>query len=263
MKIFGRRGGKIGIVELFGSIGGSVRSADYDQIFTRAQEDKKIKALVIDIDSPGGAVPASDYIYRRIKRVADDKPVVASIRGVGTSGGYYVACAAQRIVAAPGALIGSIGVLSVRPVLRELLHRAGVEVHVSKSGELKDMGAPWRPPTSEEERKIQDLTDGAYRSFVEIVSKARRMDEDRVKEIATGEVFWATRGMELGLVDELGDLETAVDLAAQQSGAARKTVHLRPKRSLRARLLGPVADSFVRSAADEFDRRLWSSYLRY
>ena len=141
MRFFGKRGGKIGVIELFGSIGGTIRSADYDQIFTRALEDKKIKAVVLDIDSPGGAVPASDYIYRRAKRVAEYKPVVASIRGVGASGGYYIACAAHRIVAVPGALVGSIGVLSVRPVLQELLHRVGVTINVSKSGEFKT----WAP----------------------------------------------------------------------------------------------------------------------
>lgn len=263
MRFFGKRGGKIGVIELFGSIGGTIRSADYDQIFTRALEDKKIKAVVLDIDSPGGAVPASDYIYRRAKRVAEYKPVVASIRGVGASGGYYIACAAHRIVAVPGALVGSIGVLSVRPVLQELLHRVGVTINVSKSGEFKDLGAPWRESTPEEDRKIQDLIDESYDSFVDIVSKARNMDEATVKEIATGEVYWAPRAKELGLVDELGDLDTAIDLAMDQSGAARRPVHLRPKRSLRARLLGPLAESLISSAADEFDRRLWSNYLRY
>ena len=141
MALFRRRRGRIGIIELFGTIGGSVKSSEYEEVFSRAAHDRRIKAVVLDIDSPGGAVPASDYLYRSAKKVADKKPVVASVRGVAASGGYYIACAAHEIVAIPGALVGSIGVLSVRPVLQELLGRLGVRVNVQKSGEFKDMGA--------------------------------------------------------------------------------------------------------------------------
>ena len=131
---------RIAVVEVFGTIGGSVNSAGHERVFTAIEKDDKIRALVLDVDSPGGGVSASDYLYRSVARIAEKKPVVASIRGLGASGAYYISCAAQIIVASPAALVGSIGVLSVRPALRELLHKAGVRVSVNKSGHLKDMG---------------------------------------------------------------------------------------------------------------------------
>ena len=98
---------RIAVVELFGTIGGGIKSSTYEQIFSAIEKDQRLKALVLDIDSPGGSVPASDYLYRRVARVAEKKPVIASIRGVGASGAYYISCAAQKIVASPGAIIGS------------------------------------------------------------------------------------------------------------------------------------------------------------
>ena len=205
---------KIAVVEIHGGIGGKIKSPDMEKLVNRILEDKRLRAVVLDIDSPGGDAAASDYIYRALKRVARRRPVVASIRGVGASGGYMIACAAHRIVAAPGSVVGSIGVISVRPVLQELLERAGIGVNVNKSGEFKDMGAPWRETTPEEEAKMQELIDDLYSSFVNIVSESRGIEDERVREIATGEVYLATRAVELGLVDELGDLERALDLAA-------------------------------------------------
>ena len=263
MALIPRRGGKVGVVELFGTIGGSVKSSDYDRIFSRLAEDKRFKAVVLDIDSPGGAVPASDYIYRSVKKIAARKPVVANVRGVAASGGYYIACGAHKIVAIPGGLVGSIGVLSVRPVVQELLARVGVHVNVNKSGALKDMGAPWREPTPEEDQKIQELIDDSYATFISIVSESRKMDADIVRSVATGEVYWATKALELGLVDELGDLDRAIDLAVELSGAKCRPVHLRPRRSFRQRLFSPLADSLVQATSDEIDRRLTSGYFRY
>ena len=254
---------RIAVVELFGTIGGSVRSSSHEQLFSRVLKDKRFRSMVLDIDSPGGAVPASDYLYRSVKKIADQKPVVASIRGVGASGAYLIGCAAHKIVATPGAMVGSIGVLSVRPVLQELMRRLGIDVSVNKSGEFKDMGAPWRTATPEEEKKLQALIDDSFDMFVSIVAEAREMDEEKVRALATGEVYWATRARELGLVDELGDLDTAIDLAAELSGAPRRPVRLRIRRGFRERLLAPFAQSLVEATAEELDRRLWSGYLRY
>ena len=248
---------KIAVVEIHGGIGGKIKSPDMEKLVNRILEDKRLRAVVLDIDSPGGDAAASDYIYRALKRVARRRPVVASIRGVGASGGYMIACAAHRIVAAPGSIVGSIGVISVRPVLQELLERAGIGVNVNKSGEFKDMGAPWRETTPEEEAKMQELIDDLYSSFVNIVSESRGIEDERVREIATGEVYLATRAVELGLVDELGDLEHALDLAAKAAGISKRTVYLRPQRNLMEKLLGPLADSMVGSVAAHVERRLW------
>ena len=132
---------KIAVVELFGSIGGQIKSPAYEQIFAAIAGDDNIRALVLDIDSPGGGVSASDYLYRSVLKVAEKKPVIASIRGLGASGGYYISCAAHKIVASHASIVGSIGVISIRPALQELMERMGVGVNVNKSGLHKDMGA--------------------------------------------------------------------------------------------------------------------------
>lgn len=254
---------KIAVLEMFGTIGGGIKSPAYERILSSVQRDRRVRALVLDIDSPGGSVQASDYLYRRIARIAEHKTVVASIRGVGASGSYLISCAAHRIVATPGSIIGSIGVISVRPVLRELLQRMGVGVNVNKSGPFKDMGAFWRDPTPEEQQKIQSLIEDSFSNFVSIVAKARKMDEASVRSLATGEVFWATRARELGLVDELGDLDRAIDLAAELSGAPRRPVLMRTRRSLLERITSPMAESLVDAVASEIERRLWLGSLRY
>ena len=253
---------KIAVVELFGTIGGSIKSPVLERVFSTVRTDKRTRALVLDIDSPGGAVTASDYLYRSVSKIAEVKPVVANIRGVGASGAYLVSCAAHRIVATPGSIVGSIGVISIRPALQELLERLGVRVDVNKSGPFKDMGAPWRDATPEENRKMQGLIDESYDTFVSVVAKARKMDEEAVRGLATGEVYWATRAKELGLVDELGDLDRAIDLAAELSSAPRRPVYVRPRRGLRERLFGPLADSMVTSVAEEIERRLWMGSFR-
>lgn len=248
---------KIAVVEIHGTIGASVKSPEIEKVLNRVRQDHSFRALVLDIDSGGGSASPSDYIYRAVKRIAGRKPVVACIRGVGASGAYMIACAAHRIVAAPGAIVGSIGVISVRPALEQLLDRAGIGVNVNKSGKFKDLGAPWREITPEENEKIQELIDDSYDSFVKIVSENRSLDEDRVRELATGEVYLAPRGLEAGLVDELGDLDRALELAATAAGIPNRPVFLRPPRGLRARLLGPVADTLVESVSEHIERRLW------
>ena len=248
---------KIAVVEIHGGIGGRNKSPEMEKLLRRVLEDQRVRAAVLDIDSPGGDAAASDYIYRSVKRLAQRKPVVANIRGVGASGGYMIACAAHRIVAAPGSVVGSIGVISIRPALQELLERAGIGVNVNKSGKFKDLGAPWRDMTSEEESKIQELIDDMFASFVSVVSESRGLEEERVRELATGEIYLAPRAVELGLVDEIGDLDRALDLAAKAGGVAKRVVYMRPQRGLRERLLGPMADSLVESVATQIERRLW------
>jgi protease-4 len=254
---------RIAVVELHGTIGGSIKSPVYERIFSSIRKDRTTRALVLDIDSPGGGVPASDLLYRSVSKIAEEKQVVASIRGIGASGAYMMACAAHKIVANPGSLVGSIGVISIRPVLQELLGRLGVGVNVNKSGNLKDMGAFWRDATPEETRKMQALIDDSFDVFVDVVAKARRMEEARVREVATGEVYWAPKAQELGLVDELGDLDRAIDLAAELSGAPRRPVCVRRRRGIRERIFGPLAETMVESVVAQAERRLWMEYLRY
>jgi protease-4 len=255
---------KVAVIQLFGTLGGGIKSQAYDRIFTTVMRDRGIRALVLDVDSPGGSAPVSDHFYRRVAAVAQRKPVVASIRNVGASGAYLVCCGAHRILATHGAVVGSIGVISIRPVVEGLLEKLGIAVNVNKGGALKDMGAFWRKPTPDEEKRLQAFVDDYYQVFVSTVAKARRLDEAKARELATGEVFWAPRAKELGLIDGLGDLDQAIDMAAEAAKIPRRrVVQLAPRRGWRERLFGPFAESLVESVSSEIERRIWLNSLRY
>ena len=256
-------GEKIAVVELYGTIGRQIKSSQYEQLLSKLKKDTTTRAIVLDIDSPGGGVSESDYLYRSILKIAESKPVIASIRGLGASGAYYIACACTAIVAAPSSIIGSIGVISVRPALQELLQRTGIGVRVNKSGKFKDMGAFWRDSSVEEEEKMQSLIDESYESFVEIVSQARGMEKERVKELATGEVFWASKAHQLGLVDGIGDLDYSIDIAAKIADAPRRPVVMRPQRSIFQTLVNPAAALLVDSVIDTIESRIADNRIKY
>jgi protease-4 len=171
-------------------------------------------------------------------KVASQKPVVAYVRGIGASGGYYLCCAASKVVALPTALVGSVGVIYVRPILEQLLSKMGVELSVFKGGRLKDMSGFWRSPTDEESEKFQGLITEMYDTFVSVVAQGRSIKDDQVRELATGEVYTARRGRELGLVDELGDFDRALELAGELGGIRPRPRWIRPRRALSERLLG-------------------------
>ena len=253
-----RRKGRVAVIEFYGVIGSGIRSPVYGRLLDDVRRNRSVKAVVVDIDSPGGSAVASEYLHNSLVKVAESKPLVAFIRGTGASGGYMLSCAAQRIVALPGSLVGSIGVISARPVLQDLLERVGISFSVSKSAPLKDMGAFYRRPTADEESRMQALVDELYDSFVTKVALARRMDEDRVRTHATGEVFTGRKAQEFGLVDELGDIDRALELASQLGGvpAKRRPMYIRPRRPLRARLLGGLGASLAETMVDEAERRL-------
>ena len=168
------RGSGVAVVEMHGVIGSQVRASAYSRIFEGVARSKSYKALLLDIDSPGGSAAASEALHRSIERVAEVKPVYAYVRGMGASGGYYLCCAASRVFALPTAMVGSIGVIFLRPVLEQLLGRAGVEFSVFKGGKYKDMTGFWRSPTAEESEKLQELIDEIYDNFVQVVSKGGR-----------------------------------------------------------------------------------------
>ncbi len=261
MPLLFRRRGRIGVIELFGVIGPVVRSSEYYQLLDRLERTPRVGAVLLDIDSPGGAVAASESLFAKVRRIREKKPVVAFIRGAGTSGAYLVASAATKVVALPGAIVGSIGVISLRPVIADLLERVGISVSVSKSGPLKDMGAPYRPPTAEEQEKLQRLIDELFQAFVERVAQARGMETEQVRKLATGEVFTAQRGKELGLVDELGDFDDALDLAASLGNVPRRTTYVRPPRGMRERAMGRFVAWAMEGLSEEghtsLGERLW------
>ncbi|MSQ05847.1 MAG: S49 family peptidase [Dehalococcoidia bacterium] len=185
MAPFGRRSG-VAVVEVYGVIGSRVRTPVYSRLFDTVARSDRYRALLLDIDSPGGSASGSELLYYRLLKVAERKPVVAYVRGIGASGGYYLCCAAAKVVALPTALVGSIGVISVRPILEQLLGKVGVEVAVFKGGRLKDMGGFWRGPSAEESEKYQGLITEIYDSFVSVLAKGRSLEEAQARELATG-----------------------------------------------------------------------------
>ena len=232
-----RRNG-VGVVEFYGPIGSGNQVAEQLKLLNTALMSKRVKALLLDIDSPGGTVGGSEAIYFMLGRIANRKPVVAYIRGVGASGAYLISCPAARIISLPSALVGSIGVLYLRPALQDLLERFGIGLSVYKGGRLKDMTGFWRSPTDEEDEKFESLIAEVHESFIRCVAKGRNLEVDKVTELATGEVFTGLSAEKLRLVDELGDFHHALQVAADLGGVRANPLWIRPRRSLLERFAG-------------------------
>jgi protease-4 len=245
---------------MFGTIGSAIRSEEYVPILEGLRRNEAIKSVVLDLDSPGGEVTASSYLHLATTKLAEEKPVIAFVRGTCASGSYLIGSAAHKIIAIPHALIGSIGAISIWPVVSELMDRLGVRVEVSKSGDLKDMRSFWRPATDEERRMSQALIDDFHRSFVDTIAAARQMDVASVEALATGEVFWAERAAELGLVDELGDLERAIEVAMEMGQVPRRVVRVRPRRRRWQRWIDALAESTAEAITAQAERRLRSRF---
>ncbi|MCI0532169.1 MAG: signal peptide peptidase SppA [candidate division Zixibacteria bacterium] len=209
--------------------------------------DKSIPVILLDINSPGGGVAASQEIYEElVKARAEGKKVVASMRSVAASGGYYIACAADTIVANSGTITGSIGVIFEFPVVEELLRKVGVKFEVVKSGELKDVGSTWRDMKPQERQMLQNLIDDAYQQFVEVIIKERGLTRREVLRLADGSVFTGRMAKNLKLVDELGTFEDAVLIAAEMAGikGEPRLIRERPKRPVSVwDVLGQAAES--------------------
>jgi len=212
--IFSRREG-VGIIELKGLI---VSSEQILKHLTEFRNNADIKSIVLRIESPGGAVGAAQEIYQEIKRTGEVKPIVASMGSMGASGGYYAALGADVILANPGTMTGSIGVIVKFPNLEGLFEKIGYKSEVIKSGPLKDIGASDRPLSEEERTVMQDLIDNVYNQFVRDVAAARSMPEETISELADGRVYTGEQALELGLIDKLGNFTDAITIAADLGG---------------------------------------------
>jgi protease-4 len=223
---------KIAVISLNGPIqsessgflfGGSVISPQLvrNQL-EKAKNDVAVKAIVLQIESPGGSVAACQEILNEIERV--EKPIVVSFGTVAASGGYYISTKADKIVALPGTLTGSIGVISEMPNLKGLYQKLGIEMEVFIAGKHKDMYAGLRELTPEEKVLMQEMTDQLYDQFVQVVVEGRSLSEEKVRELATGQLYTGVEAKELGLVDELGGLNKAIDLAASLAGIEKPKV---------------------------------------
>lgn len=223
---------KIGVIP----INGVIRDADaITEQLIAFRDDKQIKAIILRINSPGGGVGPSQEIYSETRRTTKTKKVVASLGSVAASGGYYVASAADSVVANPGTLTGSIGVLMEFVRFEELLKKIGVEMQVIKSGEFKDIGSPNRKMTKEEREILTRLLQDIRNQFVTAVSQGRNMPEEKVLELADGRVFSGREAKRLGLVDSLGNFQDAVNVAKRMAhirGKVKLVYPVKKRRSL-------------------------------
>ncbi len=201
----------IGVIEIKGIITDAEDTLADIQAFRQA---KGIKAVVVRIDSPGGAVGASQELFMAIRRLSQDKPVVASMGSVAASGGFYAAIGAQKIIAAPGTLTGSMGVIIKFANLQQIFEKIGYQSQVVKSGEFKDMGSPDRSLTEAELALLQNLIDSVHSQFVTDIAESRGLNINAVKKIADGRIFSGEQAKEYGLIDELGNFHDAIRLAA-------------------------------------------------
>ncbi len=220
-------GDKIAIVEIRGVI---TQSSGIIEEIHQYLEDEGVKAIILRIDSPGGGVGPSQEIYREIIKIKSKKKVVTSMGSVAASGGYYVACASDLIVANPGTITGSIGVLMEFTNIEELFKKIGIKGVVVKSGELKDMGSPFREMTPEERRIIQGVIDNVHQQFIQAVADGRKLDRSKVAQIADGRILTGEQAKQLGLVDQIGNLEDAIDTTAKLVGIVGKPNILYPKK---------------------------------
>ncbi len=250
--------GRVAVLRLHGPILGAARIAEWTELARRVRESRRFPAAVLDVDSPGGAATASDRLYLALERLAAEKPLVAAITGTGASGAYLAAVTARTIVASPMAIVGSIGVINVSPRLPKLLDRLGIDVSEHTAGRLKGMGALWRPESEAEAEKERAIVDAIYEQFIARIADRRRLEPERARELATGEVWLGGQAAELGLVDEIGDIERAVEIAARLAHVPPRPAVVQMRRPLLGRLVGRFAGDVAVSLADEIELRLWS-----
>jgi protease-4 len=207
----------VAIVRVEGPILDSYQTVEELQTFA---DDPLVKAIVIRIDSPGGGVVPSQEIYNAVKRVRKEhnKTVVASMGTVAASGGYYIAVATDRILANPGTLTGSIGVIMQMANFQELLEKIGVKSVVIKTGKFKDLGSPFRPMMEEERQLLEGVMNDTLSQFIEAVADGRSMDAAEVEQLADGRVFTGRQAKSVLLIDEIGDLHDAIKLAGELGG---------------------------------------------
>jgi protease-4 len=251
-------GKKVGVVTVEGPI---ISAKDTVEDIERFRKDGGIASVVLRIESPGGSVAAAQEILEAVKRLAKEKPVVASMGSVAASGGYYIACGATKILANPATITGSIGVRMEHVMIGDLLRWAKIDHETLKSGRFKDLAPIDRPMTPQERAIIQDMLVDMHQQFKEAVASARRMDLDQVDKLADGRTYTGRRALELGLIDELGGLAQAGKIAGELGGIKDEPKLVYPKK--RFRLFDHVVTSMVQAMADRLAWDKWLSVLHF
>jgi protease IV len=224
-------GDKIAIVEVRGVI---TQSSGVIEELQQYLADDGVKAIILRVDSPGGGVGPSQEIYREIMRIKSNskRKVVTSMGSVAASGGYYIASASDFIVANPGTITGSIGVIMQFSNFEDLLKKIGIKGVVLKSGEHKDIGSPFREMTPEEKRIMQEVLDNVHQQFIQAVAEGRKLERSKVAQIADGRILTGEQAKNLGLVDQLGNLQDTIDITAKLAGIVGKPNILYPKKKI-------------------------------
>ena len=223
------------------SSGSSITPGLVRSYLAKAESDKAVKAIILRIESSGGEIEPCQEILLEIERTKETKTIVVSMGGMAASGGYYISTPADKIVALPTTMTGSIGVISSAVNVKGLLEKLGIEIEIFKGGKYKDMYWGVRELTAEEQEIMQAMVDEYYEQFIDVVVERRGLSEDDVRDLATGQLYSGSKAKELGLVDELGDLDTAIDLAMELAGIETAIVkYYKPPRVTLWSLLGLV-----------------------
>ncbi len=233
---------KVGVVEIKGVL---VDGKSTLKQLDRFRDDNSIKAIVLRIDSPGGAVGPAQEILREVEKVRLKKKIVASLGTVAASGGYYIACGANLIMANRGTATGSIGVIMEFTNVEELTKKVGLDFFTLKSGKYKDVGSPFRSMTPEEKGYMQQLLDNIYQQFISDVARNRKIPVDKMRSLAEGKVYTGEQAKQVGLVDEFGNVEDAIEKAGRLGGIKGKVEAVYPQKegfSLLRLLMGEAGE---------------------
>ncbi|MFQ5427725.1 MAG: signal peptide peptidase SppA [Thermodesulfobacteriota bacterium] len=231
---------KVAVVQLKGLISDTT---ELTRNLESLGERKDVQAVVLRINSPGGAVAPSQELYDSIKRLDSKKAVVASLGTIAASGGYYAATASRRIIASPGTITGGIGVIVQFVSAEALLEKLGLKGYVIKSGKFKDSGSPFRQMRADERAILQGLVNNVNYQFVEAVARGRSMDVRDVKKLADGRIFTGEQAEKEGLIDEIGGLNRAILLAARLGGIKGKPYVMYPEESFFGKWGGVISDN--------------------
>jgi len=235
MGIFRRRG-MIAVIPISGVL--SMRSVEpIIELIERVERMKKVRGVLVRLSSQGGSITATEVLYQALVRLREKKRLFVWTV-LAASGGYYAACAGEKIYAPGSAIIGSIGVISIKPVVSGVMKKLGLKVEVTKEGRLKDDSLFFKESTAEGKKKMQAINRAVYEDFVGLVAKERKLDIKKVREIATGEILLAKRGKDLGLVDDICDLRAAREALAREVGVdPERVIFIKPKKPLLASIV--------------------------
>ncbi|MCX7905281.1 MAG: signal peptide peptidase SppA [Elusimicrobiales bacterium] len=261
--------GKVAVIPIYGVIykresSVSLRGSDYIvNMIKKYGEDNNIKAIVLDINSPGGSVGAVQEIYSMIMKIKKQykKPFIAHFGDIAASGAYYIAAACDKIISNSGAITGSIGVIFTTMEGEVLLRKIGIRSNIIKSGKFKDIGSFAREMTKEERKLLEDMVNDTYNIFLEAVAKGRNIPIEKVREIADGRIFNGNQALSIGLVDKIGDLYDSIDEAGVMSGLGRNPPVVRAKGYILSDILSELDSKF--NFINFFRNEFYFPFLEY